>query len=162
MKPTRLAVQWALDERHAAGDSILLYSPGRNNTWTVTPTSANSRQSRLCRAKPGGRCSAAAGGIVIALWPDQQHLHKIDEHHGTTALVALTWNEREVRPWARAKDATALGSSDHVPASSLHPVVAAAVGSMSAGITQGALAQLKDRVERHFLALEERRRPVQA
>lgn len=141
-----VAVQWALEQREASGDPILLYAAVRGKTQGHPYLAALEAKSFVCSETWQTLLrSRWSGGIVVALWPDEKHLFEMDEHYGTTALVAVTWNEQEVLPWARAKGALVLGEAEPPGAPELDPVVAAAVGSMGAGINQNNVLAQRER-----------------
>ena len=46
------------------------------------------------------------------MWPDCEHLGKIDETQSTRALVVVAASESDVHPWALAKSPAHLGGAD--------------------------------------------------
>lgn len=128
-----LGVRWALAQAEALGSSVSLYAPGKQNLRGVE-SGHPAVHALMQRGVPVStwRDLGPAGGVVIALWPDEKHLLEADESTSTRALVAVTWSPRQTLPWAQAKNAEPLGGSrpDIRPILKLDPVVAQAVDGL--------------------------------
>ena len=128
-----LGVRWALEQAETLGSSVSLYAPGKQNLQHV----AQDHPAVHALIQRGVRVTTwrdfgPEGGVVVALWPDQEHLLEADETGSTRALVAVTWSPRETVAWAQAKGAEPLGGPrPHIsPTPALDPVVAEAVDGL--------------------------------
>lgn len=134
-----LGVKWALGQAKALEVSVSLLAPGKQNLRDVQGDHP-AVHALIARGFPvrTWRDHHAGSGVVIALWPDEQHLLEADESDATKALVAVTWSPRQVLGWAQAKDAEPLGGPrpDISPLQSLDPVVAEAVDSLGLVVGQ--------------------------
>jgi len=131
-----LGVRWALDQASALAASVSIYVPGKQNLRRSRHKHVDTLIGRgvpvhTWRDWPGS-------GVVLALWPDEEHLLRADESSSTLALVAVTWSPREVLGWAQAKGAEPLGGPkpDITPLRPLDPVVAAATDSLGVVVGQ--------------------------
>jgi len=150
----RLAIEWALKQRAESGQRILLLGPTQRAFRSRHPHIDALVQRGVQKAT--WRTYSGWDGIVIALWPNQKHLADIDDNWGTAAVVAVTWNEHEVLPWAAAKGAQALGGAG-LAVEALDPVIAAAVRSMGAGHNQNNVLDQRARARIASCLLELRR-----
>jgi hypothetical protein len=128
-----LGVKWALAQASALGSSVSLYAPGKQNLREV-PRTHPAVHALIQSGVPvrTWRDFGPGRGVVVALWPDEQHLLEADEANSTKALVAVTWSPSQTLPWAQAKKAEPLGGPgpDISPIRGLEPVVAEAVNSL--------------------------------
>ena len=112
------------------GAALSLFAPGKQNLRDVQSghPAVHALIARGVSVRTW-RDHHAGGGVVIALWPDENHLLEADESRATDTLVAVTWAPRQVLGWAQAKNAEPLGGTrpDISPLRPLDPVVAVAV-----------------------------------
>lgn len=95
------AIGWFAQQVQALGGQPLLYLPQRRSAEN------DPQLSRLARAVKAEtwttlRSAGWQGGPVFAAWPDDKHLASVADHRGTTALVVLSWNAKDVAGWAAA------------------------------------------------------------
>lgn len=128
-----LGVQWALEQATALGVPVSLYAPEKRSLHDLE-RGHPAVHALVLRGAPvrTWRDHQPAGGVVVALWPDEEHLLEADERSATAALVAVTWNAKETLGWAHAKDAEPLGGPRPgiSPLHPLDPVVAQAVDGL--------------------------------
>jgi hypothetical protein len=114
-----------------AGCPASLYAPGKQNLRDSNHEYVNAL---IARGVPihTWRDWNSGSGVVIALWPNEEHLLRAEESTVTKALVAVTWNAKDVLGWAQAKGAEPLGGTppDITPLQSLDPVVAEAIDGL--------------------------------
>ncbi len=131
-----LGVRWALEQATALATSVSIYVPGRQN---LRRSKHEHVHALIARGVPVHTWRDWPGsGVVLALWPDEEHLLRADESSSTLALAAVTWSPREVLGWAQAKGAEPLGGPkpDITPLRSLDPVVAAALDGLCVVVGQ--------------------------
>lgn len=136
VEATRLAIGWAQRQVEATGKPLHLYAPGKRNVQ-------DSRQPPLVALLKQGIAVTTwrehrPAGVVVALWPDEEHLLEADESPGIAALVAVTWSPNSVLAWAQARNADPLGGPppDINPHRPLDPTVAVGVESLGVVIGQ--------------------------
>lgn len=81
-----LALRWALETTKQVGGVPLLYVPGKTNAEGNDQVVALAKRLPLKTwrtlrtfGEPWG------GGVAVALWPNQEHLGDIADHHATRA-----------------------------------------------------------------------------
>jgi hypothetical protein len=126
-----LGVKWAIQQAKALAAPLSLYAPGKQNLRDSNHEYVNAL---IARGVPihTWRDWNSGSGVVIALWPNEEHLLRAEESTVTKALVAVTWNAKDVLGWAQAKGAEPLGGTppDITPLQSLDPVVAEAIDGL--------------------------------
>lgn len=140
-------------EKH---DAILAVNTKRQLQGVVTSVIGESASKQLDRKNPvrlgnvtirlmTKKIDASRGksGPVLAVYPDQKLLDKVDEMHGVTDVLVVPWNRDEVNRWIATWNATELGtnSRDGDPNHISEPLVEAAMETLhnlvnvSTGIT---------------------------
>lgn len=109
------AVQWFLQTFAELGGEALLYMPGRSNIEAEPRLRALSQRvkTETWRTLTNSRWS---GGPVLAAWPNEEHLARIDDDRRTTALCLLVWNEEQAAAWAAAHHPKRLSPGAGAPA----------------------------------------------
>jgi hypothetical protein len=132
-----LGVTWAIQQAKALAAPLSLYAPGKQNLRDSNHEYVNAL---IARGVPvhTWRDWNSGSGVVIALWPNEEHLLRADEGSATKALVAVTWNAKDVLGWAQAKSAEPLGGTppDITPLQSLDLVVAEAIDGLGVLVGQ--------------------------
>lgn len=133
-----LGVKWAMGQAEAFTAPISLYVPAKQNLQLIREQHP-AVHALMQQGVPVSTWSdfGPGSGVVIALWPDEEHLLEADERASTRALVAVTWSPQQTLGWAQAKNANPLGGPrpDIVSTPPLDLVVAEAVNSL--GIVVG-------------------------
>ena len=107
------ALRWMLGRISALGCSYLV----------VAPTKGHFQRMPILRALPASakqtlRSVDARGGtepVVVALWPSEQDLLKIDQLIGLEALCVVPWNESDIATWRDARQALDLSGHAATP-----------------------------------------------
>ncbi|MCB2176458.1 MAG: hypothetical protein KQH57_11665 [Actinomycetales bacterium] len=115
-RATERAITWVLERTRELGGVPLVYAPGRRNIDQNPRLSAFAKGATSATWKTL-HSAPWPGGVVLAAWPDAQHLAEIDEHPRTRGLCVMTWLPKDVEPWAAATGAHQL--SPGAPA--VHP-----------------------------------------
>jgi hypothetical protein len=132
-----LGVEWAIQQAKALAAPLSLYAPGKQNLRDSNHEYVNAL---IARGVPvhTWRDWNSGSGVVIALWPNEEHLLRAEESTVTKALVGVTWNAKDVLGWAQARGAEPLGGTppDITPLQSLDPVVAEAIDGLGVLVGQ--------------------------
>lgn len=132
-----LGVKWAIQQAEALAAPLCLFVPSKQNLRDSDHEYVNAL---IARGVPvhTWRDWDSGSGLVIALWPDEERLLRTEESTATQALVAVTWNAKDVLGWAQAKGAEPLGGTppDMTPFQSLDPVVAEAIDGLGVLVGQ--------------------------
>lgn len=133
------AVTWVAEKDHQLGGTALLYAPGKQNL------EYDDKISRIARTMTVATWRTLSnlrwtGGVVLALWPDRQHLGVIVEDRRTRALCVIPNDDQEAAPWATASKAvhlsvTADGTDEPMMMSvPIDPVVAEGLRTLTARV----------------------------
>lgn len=143
------AIRWSLGQAALLGGQTLLYVPLRDGEGAHATLRDFSRRRDVItttwKSLSGLRWT---GGVVVAAWPDADHLGRIDSDPRTRALCVLAWTEADVVGWARARSPEVLGGQLATPSSTceLDPVVVVALRSLGQLVNHGNnLASSSDR-----------------
>ena len=143
------AIRWSLEQAALLGGQILLYVPLRDSEDAHAPLRDFSRRRDVVTATWKSLSGLRwTGGVVVAAWPDADHLGRIDSDPRTRALCVLAWTEADVAGWARARSPEVLGGELAAPSSNweLDPVVVVALRSLGQLVNHGNnLASSSDR-----------------
>ncbi len=118
------AVQWLLRQVQDMGGQPLLYVPGKNNyrDEPVLVALAKRVTTSTWKTLPS---AGWRGGPVLAAWPTEKHLARIDSDCRTWALCVLSWAPNDTAAWASARQPERLspGAAAPPPATITDPVV---------------------------------------
>ena len=134
------AIRWSLEQAALLGGQILLYVPLRDSEDAHAPLRDFSRRRDVVTATWKSLSGLRwTGGVVVAAWPDADHLGRIDSDPRTRALCVLAWTEADVAGWARARSPEVLGGQAATPSSKweLDPVVVVALRSLGQLVNHG-------------------------
>jgi len=134
------AIRWSLERAASLGGQTLLYVPLRGRQDAHTALKDFSRRGDVSTAtwKSLSRLRWS-GGVVVAAWPDADHLGRIDSDPRTRALCVLAWTEPDVAGWARARSPEVLGGAPVALSSdwALDPVVVVALRRLGQSVNHG-------------------------
>lgn len=110
--PTALgrAMTWVAEKDHQLGGTALLYAPGKRNLEYDAKISPVARAMSVATWRTLSNLRWT-GGVVLALWPDGQHLGVIADDGRTRALCVVPNDDEEAAPWATASTAAYLGTA---------------------------------------------------
>jgi len=144
----KAAVSWLLTKAREIGGQPLLYFPGKSNMSAEPLLEQLSQRvsTATWRTLRGGKVGWS-GGVVLAAWPDEQHLAEIADDRRTKGLVVLAWSDNDVAGWAAAAQPEVLNPDVEVGTASVcDPVVAKGLETLTALVNHGnALAGTLDR-----------------
>jgi hypothetical protein len=133
------AVQWFLRQLGQVGGQPLLYVPGRHDEDNDPQLQALARRSTVTTQTWKTLANSGwGGGPVLAAWPNDKHLTRIDGDRRTRALCVLVWTERETAAWASAHQPEQLspGASTPAPAMLTDPVVEQGLRDITQSVNQ--------------------------
>lgn len=115
------------------GDVLAAAGPVLAAGKPVRDPSGNSLRAATSRTFPP---SGWPGGPVLAAWPDEKSLAKIDEDSRVQGLCVIPWLYEWVEPWATGRRALDLLAPDDVPEAPAisDPVVREAVKSLTISV----------------------------
>jgi hypothetical protein len=103
------AVTWIAMQDRELGCVPLLYAPGKRNLEYDPAVSRVAKAMAVATWRTLGSLHWG-GGVVLALWPDREHLGVIADDRRTRALVVIPDDDQEAAPWATAVNAVYLGA----------------------------------------------------
>jgi hypothetical protein len=135
------AVSWIAGQDRELGGVPLLYAPGNKN---LEYDPAVSRVAKAMTVATWRTLSSLrwGGGVVLALWPDREHLGVIADDRRTRALVVIPDDDQEAAPWATAAKAVYLGAqaapvAGPAGADRLDPVVVVGLRTLTMLVNHG-------------------------
>ena len=135
----RIAMAWSKERAGELGCGITIVTPTRRNLRDQSILAELPDNVDHLTAKAPGKHSQP---VVVACWPDEQTLDKIDSFAPLKALCVVPWIEDEIAPWRSARAAVNLLEFEPLPPSPeiSDPVVAAALRSLTERVNPGARA----------------------
>lgn len=132
----RIAMAWSQERAGEFGCGITVVAPTRHHFREHSILSALPSTIDQQTAKAPG---LSAQPVVVACWPDEQTLDKIDSLVPLKALCVVPWIEEEIAPWRSARAAIDLLESEPVlsVAEISDPVVAAALRDLTRRVNPG-------------------------